>query len=165
MNTLNQIDFSFSILDENKFIDLILYGSDKFDDNNNHKISVPTIKFIKDWQKPSIIILLLIRSEYCVVYVSILGLLYFVLLFFIFSTTGILYISSRVLLHVFRFNVSFCVNNDLKKKFCGWSNVLMTQYDVWGNLGQYLIKKKINISINSLQILEDTKKQFIERIT
>ena len=48
MNTLNQIDFSFSILDENKFIDLILYGSDKFDDNNKHKISVPTIKFIKD---------------------------------------------------------------------------------------------------------------------
>ena len=32
MNELNEIDSSFSTLNENKFIDLILYGSDKFDD-------------------------------------------------------------------------------------------------------------------------------------
>ena len=37
-------------------------------------------------------------------------------MFFSFSPTEILYISSRVLLYVFRFNFSFCVNNDLEKK-------------------------------------------------
>ena len=31
MNDLNEIDSSFSTLNENKFIDIILYGSDKFD--------------------------------------------------------------------------------------------------------------------------------------
>ena len=37
-------------------------------------------------------------------------------MFFSFSPTEILYISSRVLLYVFRFNFSFCVNNGLEKK-------------------------------------------------
>ena len=32
MNQLNEIDSSFSTLSENKFIGLILYGSDKFYD-------------------------------------------------------------------------------------------------------------------------------------
>ena len=48
MNELNEIDSFFSILNENKFIDLILYDSDKFDDKKNHIILMSTIKFIKD---------------------------------------------------------------------------------------------------------------------
>ena len=37
-------------------------------------------------------------------------------MFFSFPPTEILYISIRVLLYVFRFNFSFCVNNGLEKK-------------------------------------------------
>ena len=37
-------------------------------------------------------------------------------MFFSFSPTEILYISSRVLLYIFRFSFSFCVNNGLEKK-------------------------------------------------
>ena len=37
MNELNEIDSSFSTLSENNFIDLFLYGSDKFDDKKNTK--------------------------------------------------------------------------------------------------------------------------------
>ena len=48
MNELNEIDSSFSTLNENKFIDLILYRSDKFDKSNH--ISMLTIKFIKDYK-------------------------------------------------------------------------------------------------------------------
>ena len=51
MNELNGIDSSFSTLNENKFIDLILYGSDKFDDKENHNILMSTIKFIKNSQR------------------------------------------------------------------------------------------------------------------
>ena len=51
-----------------------------------------------------------------VIYVYILGLLYFLLISFSFSPTEILYISSRVLLYIFRFSFSFCVNNGLEKK-------------------------------------------------
>ena len=51
MNKLNEIDSSFSTLNENKFIDLILYGSDKFDDKKNRNILISTIKFIKDSQR------------------------------------------------------------------------------------------------------------------
>ena len=51
MNELNEIDSSFPTLNENKFIDLILYGSDKFDDKKNRNILMSTIKFIKDSQK------------------------------------------------------------------------------------------------------------------
>ena len=51
MNELNEIDSSFSTLNENKFIDLILYGGDKFDDKKNHNILISTIKFIKDSQR------------------------------------------------------------------------------------------------------------------
>ena len=47
MNELNETDSSFSTMNENKFIDLILYGSDKFDDKKNHNILMSTIKFIK----------------------------------------------------------------------------------------------------------------------
>ena len=51
MNELNEIDSSFSTLNENKLIDLILYGSDKFDDIKNHNILMSTIKFIKDSER------------------------------------------------------------------------------------------------------------------
>ena len=51
MNELNEIESSFSALNENKFIDLILYGSDKFDDKKNHNILMCTIKFIKGSQR------------------------------------------------------------------------------------------------------------------
>ena len=50
-NELNEIDSSFSTLNENKFIDLILYGSDKFDDKKNRNILMCTIKFIKGSQR------------------------------------------------------------------------------------------------------------------
>ena len=36
-------------------------------------------------------------------------------MFFSFSPTEILYISSEVLLYVFKFKFSFCVNNGLEK--------------------------------------------------
>ena len=51
MSQLNEIDSSFSALNENKFIGLILYGRDKFDDKRNHNILMSTIKFIKDSQR------------------------------------------------------------------------------------------------------------------
>ena len=51
MNELNEIDSSFSTLNENKFIDLILHGSDKFDYKKNLNILMSTIKFIKDSQR------------------------------------------------------------------------------------------------------------------
>ena len=47
MTELNEIDSSFSTLNENMFIDLILYGSDKFDDKKSHNILMYTIKFVK----------------------------------------------------------------------------------------------------------------------
>ena len=122
MNELNEIDSSFSTLNENKFIDLILYGSDKFDDKKNHNILMSTIKFIKDskiWRKPAIIFFLVsMWSEYvCYLCVYFRAIIFsFLLMFFSFSPTEILYKSSRVLFHVFRFNFSFCVNNGLEKK-------------------------------------------------
>ena len=51
MNELNKIDSSFSTLNENNFLDLILYGSDKFDDKKNRNISMCTIKFIEGSQR------------------------------------------------------------------------------------------------------------------
>ena len=51
INKLNEIGSSFSTLNENKFIDLILYGSDNFDDKKNHNILMSTIKFIKDSER------------------------------------------------------------------------------------------------------------------
>ena len=60
MNELTEIDSSFSILNENKFTGLILYGSDKFYDkktphfNVHHKIHQ---RFSKIWRKPAIIFL------------------------------------------------------------------------------------------------------------
>ena len=50
-NELNEIDSSFSTLNENKFIDLILYGSDKFDNKKNRNILMCPIKFIKGSQR------------------------------------------------------------------------------------------------------------------
>ena len=38
MNELNEIDSFFSTLNENNFTDLILYGSDKYDDKKSHTI-------------------------------------------------------------------------------------------------------------------------------
>ena len=46
MNEFNEIDSSFYTLNENNFIDLILYGSDKFNDKKNYNILVWTLKFI-----------------------------------------------------------------------------------------------------------------------
>ena len=51
INELNEIDSSFCTLNENKFIDLTLYGSDKLDDKKNRNILMSTIKFIKDSQR------------------------------------------------------------------------------------------------------------------
>ena len=54
----------------------------------------------------------------CVIYVYIFRIIIFsfLLMFFSFSPTEILYISSRVLLYVFGFDFSFRVNNSLEKK-------------------------------------------------
>ena len=54
----------------------------------------------------------------CVIYVYIFRIIIFsfLLMFFSFSPTEILYISNSVLLYVFRFNFSFFVNNGLEKK-------------------------------------------------
>ena len=51
MNELNETDSSFSTLNENKLIDLIICSSDKFDDKKNHNILMSTVKFIKDSQR------------------------------------------------------------------------------------------------------------------
>ena len=51
MNDLNEIDSYFSILNENKSISFILYGSDKFGDKKNRNNLMSTIKFIKNSQK------------------------------------------------------------------------------------------------------------------
>ena len=50
MNELNEIDSSFSILNENKFTGLILYGSGKFYDKKP-LILMCTIKSVKDSQR------------------------------------------------------------------------------------------------------------------
>ena len=47
MNELNEIGSSLSTLNENNFIDLILYGSDKLDEKKNHGILMCSIKFMK----------------------------------------------------------------------------------------------------------------------
>ena len=47
MNELHEVDSSFSKLNENKLIDLFLYGNDKFDDKKNCSILMFTTKFIK----------------------------------------------------------------------------------------------------------------------
>ena len=47
MNELDETNSSFSIQNENNFLDLILYVSDKFDDKKNHNILMSTIKLIK----------------------------------------------------------------------------------------------------------------------
>ena len=51
MNNLNEIDISFSTLNENKCIYLILHGSDKFDGKTNQNILETSIKFIKESQR------------------------------------------------------------------------------------------------------------------
>ena len=51
MNELNEIHSSFSSLNENKFINLVLYGSDKFDEKKDRSILMCTIKFIKGSQR------------------------------------------------------------------------------------------------------------------
>ena len=74
------INFScFSTLNENKFIDLVLYGNDKLDDKKNHNILMSNIKFIKNSQrlnkKPAIISSVLKWSQsecYLCVYFSII---------------------------------------------------------------------------------------------
>ena len=123
MNEPNEIDSSFSTLNENEFIDIILYGSDEFDDKKNCNILICTIKFIKGSQRFDenllyFFFLVLMWSEYVYylyVYFRII-IFSFLLMIFSFSPTEILYISSRVLMYVFKFNFSFCVNNGLEKK-------------------------------------------------
>ena len=51
MNQLNEIDSSFSTMNENKFIGLILNGTDKFDHRKNDNILMCTIKCIKGSQR------------------------------------------------------------------------------------------------------------------
>ena len=51
INDLNKTDSFFSTLTENKFTDLVLCDSDKFDNNKNHNILMSTIKFNKDSQR------------------------------------------------------------------------------------------------------------------
>ena len=51
MNESNEIYSSFSTLNEKKFIDLILYGSNKFDDKKNDNILISILKFIHDSQR------------------------------------------------------------------------------------------------------------------
>ena len=51
MNESNEIYSSFSTLNEKKFIDLILYSSDKFDDKKNDNILISILKFIHDSQR------------------------------------------------------------------------------------------------------------------
>ena len=51
MNESTENDSSFSTLNQKKLIDLILHGSDKFDDKKKHNILMSTIKFIKDSQR------------------------------------------------------------------------------------------------------------------
>ena len=74
-------------------------------------------RFSKIWRKPAIYFLVLMWSEYvcylCVYFRIII--FSFLLMFFGFSATEILYISSRVLLYVFKFNFSFFVDNGLEK--------------------------------------------------
>ena len=43
MNELNEINSSFSTLNENKLIDLILNGSDKFDDKKKNNTLMTTL--------------------------------------------------------------------------------------------------------------------------
>ena len=84
-------------------------------------------RFSRIWRKPAIIFLVLMWSKYmyylCPYFRIII--FYFILivfLFFFFRGGGIFplwdstYISSRVLLSVFKFNFSFCVNNGLEKE-------------------------------------------------
>ena len=44
MNDVNEIGSCFSGLSENKFLDLLLHGNDKFDDKKSHRSLVFTIK-------------------------------------------------------------------------------------------------------------------------
>ena len=69
MNDLDEIDSFLSTLNENKFIDLILYGRDTFDDKKNHNILMITIKKTNSCY------------NYLSIKVSILGLLYIIFLF------------------------------------------------------------------------------------
>ena len=51
MNDLKEDDSSFSTLNDNKFIDLLLYANDKFDEKKNCKILISIIKFNKESQR------------------------------------------------------------------------------------------------------------------
>ena len=48
INDFSEIDSSLPTLNDNKFVNLILYDSDKFDGKKNHNILMFTIKLIKD---------------------------------------------------------------------------------------------------------------------
>ena len=51
MNDLENIPISFSMVNDNSLISLLLYGDDKFDDTKNRKIFMSTIRFVKDLQR------------------------------------------------------------------------------------------------------------------
>ena len=48
MNDLSHIDNSFTLLTENKLVDLLLFGCDKYDSLTNRIILNLTISFIKE---------------------------------------------------------------------------------------------------------------------
>ena len=52
-------------------------------------------------------------------------------MFFCFSPTEILHISSSVLLYVFWFNFSFCVNDGLEKKTYNYGDEVCTMEDIY----------------------------------
>ena len=54
-------------------------------------------------------------------------------MFLSFSPTEILSITSRVLLYVFKFNFSFCVNNDLEKKIKKLHNLFLEKFHIATN--------------------------------
>ena len=51
MSNLNEFDSSFSNLNDNKLIELLFYGNDKFNDKRNHCIIMSTIKFVRGSQR------------------------------------------------------------------------------------------------------------------
>ena len=62
MNDLNEVDSSFSKLNENKFIDFVLCGSNKFDCKTSRKIVIFSTPEI--WRALAVIIWVLLWSEF-----------------------------------------------------------------------------------------------------
>ena len=98
------------------FIDLILYGIDKFDDKRNNSILMTTIKSIKDYQRvnPHLLYLMWSKYVYCIcVYFRIAIFACNVFKFFLNWDSS--YIPVGYCCMIFTFDFSFCVNNGLEK--------------------------------------------------